>query len=274
MRLRRNVEVLLPGMRRYLRILKVFTRASLIRDMAFRGAFYIDLLHSILWLGVFFLLIEIMYIHTDALAGWNKGNLIVLLGVWSLLDDLASGTFWDGVKRIPTLVADGQMDFILTRPIDSQFIISVERFRFSRAISLIVDVALIAYGISLGGAAQWWSAVLLFPLMVIIGYITSFALFYFLHTLGFWFLRIDNIWALYEGFENVGKYPVDVFGRHIRLLSLTIVPITVMMVFPAEALVGLLDGFEILNGVLVAVVGFWLARKFYLYSLHRYSSIA
>lgn len=261
-------------MRRYFRILKVFTRASLVRDMAFRGAFYIDLLHSLLWLGVFFVLIEVLYVHTDTLAGWSKGNLIVLLGVWSLLDDLASGTFWEGVKRIPTLVAEGQMDFILTRPVDSQFIISVERFRFSRAIPLIADVALILYGIRLGGAAPWWNIGLLFPLMLVAGYVTSFALFYFLHTLGFWFLRIDNVWALYEGLENVGKYPVDVFGRHIKFLSLTIVPIAVMLVLPAEALIGFLTNFEVLNALVVAIIGFWLSRKFYRYSLNRYSSIA
>jgi len=261
-------------MLRYFRILKVFIRASFIRDIAFRGAFYIDLFHAVLWLGLFFLVIEVFFSHTAEIIGWNKGNLIVLLGVWSLLDDLANGTFWEGVKRIPTLVADGQLDFILTRPVDSQFIIAVERFRFSRAIPLIADVTLIVYGVNVGGAASGASMIVLFPLMLMAGYITAFSLFYFLHTLGFWFFRIDNIWALYEGIENVGKYPVDVFGRHIKLISLTIVPIAVMMLLPAEAIVGFLSGLEVLNALAVALAGFWLTRKFYLFSVRRYSSIA
>lgn len=261
-------------MKRYFRIFKVLTRASLIRDIAFRGAFYIDLFHAILWLGLFFLVIEVFFTHTTEIAGWSKGNLIVLLGVWSFFDDLASGTFWEGVKRIPTLVAEGQMDFILTRPVDSQFIISIERFRFSRVIPLIADIALIVYGLNLGGAGSFLSMGLLFPIMVVAGYVTAFSMFYFLHTLGFWFLRIDNIWALYEGIENVGKYPVDVFGRHIKLISLTVVPIAVMMVLPAEALIGFLSGAEVINALAVALLAFLFSRWFYQKSVRRYSSIA
>ena len=249
-------------------------RTAIARDMTFRGAFYVELFHVLMWIGLFFILIEVLFAHTREIAGWSKGNLIVLLGVWSLLDDLTSGTFWEGVKRIPSLVAEGQLDFIFTRPIDSQFLISVERFRISRAIPLIVDIALIVYGLKLGTVASWWVILFIFPIILLTGYLTSYAVFYFLHTLGFWFLRVDNVWAIYEGIENIGKYPLDVFGRHIKLLSLTIVPITIMMVFPAEALIGFLSAGEVVNALVVSIVAFYLARKFYQHSLRRYSSIA
>lgn len=261
-------------MRRYFRIFKILARTSFIRDIAFRGAFYIDVFHAVLWIGLFFVVIEVLFAHTESLAGWSKGNLVVLLGIWSLLDDLATGTFWDGVKRIPNLVAQGQLDFILTRPIDSQFLVSVERFRFSRVIPIVADILLIIYGIKIGSIGPWWSIAFLFPVMLAAGYITAFSLFYFLHTLGFWFLRIDNIWALYEGIENVGKYPLDVFGRHAKFLSLTIVPIAIIMMLPAEALIGFLSGTEVVNALIVAVVGFFLTRKFFQYSIRRYSSVA
>ncbi|MBI2552586.1 ABC-2 family transporter protein [Candidatus Uhrbacteria bacterium] len=261
-------------MRRYFRILKVLVRVSFIRDIVFRGAFYIDLFHAVLWLGLFFLVIEVFFSHTESIVGWTKGNLIVLLGIWSLLDDLASGTFWEGVKRIPTLVADGNMDFILTRPVDSQFLIAAERFRFSRVIPLIADIALISYGLSIGSIGSLWTILLGFPIVIIAGYLTVLSVFYLLHTLGFWFLRIDNIWALYEGIENIGKYPLDVFGRHIKLVSLTVVPLTVMFTLPAEALVGFLSGAEVINALLVSALFLWLTRKFYQYSVRRYSSVA
>lgn len=227
-----------------------------------------------IWLSVFFVVIEILFGHTESIVGWNKGNLIVLLGVWSFLDDLASATFWEGVKRIPTLVADGQMDFILTRPLDSQFLIAAGRFRFSRVIPLMADIALIIYGLSLGSIASFWVIAVAFPIVLVAGYLTALSVFYTLHTLGFWFLRVDNIWALYEGIENIGKYPLDVFGRHAKLVSLTVVPITVMFVLPAEALVGFISGIEVVNALAVAAVFLWLTRRFYQYSVRRYSSVA
>lgn len=261
-------------MRRYWRIFRILIRTAFIRDVTFRGAFYADIFHVVLWIGLFFTVIEVLFAHTQSLAGWSKGNLIVLLGVWSLLDDLASGTFWNGVQRLPQIIADGEMDFILTRPVDSQFLIAAERFRFSRVIPVLMDFALIAYGLKIGSMADWPVLVFGFPIVLVAGYLTAFAIFSLLHTLGFWFLRIDNVWALYEGFENIGKYPLDIFGRYIKLLSLTLVPLTIMFVFPAEALVGFISGTEVLNALVVAVVFLWLARRFYQYSVRRYSSVA
>lgn len=261
-------------MRRYLRILRILIRTSFIRDITFRGGFYVDAFYSFMWLGLFFIVIQVLFAHTSAIAGWSKGNLIVLLGVWSFLDDLATGTFWWGVSRLPTLVSDGTMDFILTRPVDSQFVIAAERFRFSRVILIAADIALIAYGLSIGSIASGLSLFIALPVVLVSGYLTAFSLFYLLHTLGFWFLRLNNIWALYEGLENIGKYPLDVFGRHVKLLSLTVVPLTVMFVFPAEALVGFLTTSEVFVALAVSVIFLALMRKFYQYSVRRYSSVA
>lgn len=257
-----------------MRILSILVRTSFVRDIAFRGAFFVDLFHAFLWLGLFFVVIQVLFQHTHEIVGWSKGNLIVLLGMWSLLDDFASGTFWDGVKRLPDFIADGKLDFILTRPVDSQFIIATDRFRVSRLIVMAADIALIVYGLSIGSVGALWSMLFGFPLVFIAGYLTGLAIFYILHTLSFFFLRINNIWALYEGFENVGKYPLDVFGRYIKLISLTVVPLTVMFVLPAEAFVGFLSSVEVINALVVSMIFLLLARKFYQYSVRRYSSVA
>ena len=139
---------------------------------------------------------------------------------------------------------------------------------------ILADVGLIAYGLTIGEMAPWHTIILRFPVLVVSGYIIALSVVYLLHTLGFWFLRINNVWALYDGLEGIAKYPLDVFGRHIKLLSLTIVPLTVMFMFPAQALLGRITTLEVLYAPVVAAIFFAVARWFYQYSVRRYSSVA
>jgi ABC-2 type transport system permease protein len=261
-------------MRRYFRILRIFVRTALVRDIEFRAAFFIEVFYPLVWLTLFFGVIQIFYSHTKSIAGWDKAALIVLLGVWSFIDDLGSGTFWRGVIRLPELVAEGKLDFLLVKPVDSQFMIAAERFVFARVILIVADIGLIAYGLSLGTIGSWWMVALAFPIFVITGYAILFSFFYIFHTLGFWYLRIENIWALAEGFENIGKYPIDIFGRHVKLISLTVVPLAVIFMFPAQALVGSITVLELLYAPVVAVIFLAFARWFYQKSVRRYSSVA
>ena len=64
----------------HLRVWAASARYSLTRALMFRGDFIIWSLVELFWMGVNLLLVEVIYRHTDSIAGWNRAEMLLLLG--------------------------------------------------------------------------------------------------------------------------------------------------------------------------------------------------
>ena len=259
-------------MKRYLSIFKVLFRTALIREMMFRSNFVIGTLATGAWLGIYFILLDLIFLHTDSIAGWSRRDAIMLFGVWSTMDDLITWLV-SGLKDLPAVVEDGTLDRLLTKPIDSQFIISFERFRFERAPLLLIDAGIIAYAYSLETIALH-PVMLLAPLLVLNGLAIGYSILLLFESLAFWFVRVSNLWALYHGITDLARYPVDIFGATVKIVAFTALPLAVMMMVPAQAFLGTLSWAMVLYSVLVSSVFLLISRKFYKFAVQRYSSVA
>ncbi|MDO8505078.1 MAG: ABC-2 family transporter protein [bacterium] len=260
-------------MKRYIRIFKVLFRTSLIREMAFRSNFVVGTAVTLSWIAVYFILLEVIFLHTDFIAGWSRRDAIMLYGVWSMMDDLISWFVAGGLKNLPLVVEDGTLDRLLTKPIDSQFIISFDRFEFNRAPLLLVDIGIILYAYSLHSISLR-PIMFLAPLLVINGAMIGYSILLLFESLAFWFVRVSNIWALYHGIADLARYPVDIFGRVIKAVSFTVLPFAVMMMVPAQAFLGTLSFGMVGYSILVSSFFLLISRKFYQFAVRRYSSVA
>jgi ABC-2 type transport system permease protein len=72
-----------------------------------------------------------------------------------------------------------------------------------------------------------------------------------LSTLSFWFVRVENLLAIFWSFLDAGRFPVDVYPGWLRVTLSTVVPIGIAVTVPAQAIAGRLDT----SGLLVMLVG-------------------
>ena len=85
-------------------------------------------------------------------------------------------------------------------------------------------------------------------------------------------VKVDNLWATYEGLAWIAKYPLDIFGSVIKAISLTVVPFSVAFAFPAQALAGKLDWPWVIYAIAVALFFFLVSRWFFNFALRHYTS--
>jgi ABC-2 type transport system permease protein len=135
----------------YWRLYKAFVRASFVREMEFRANFWAKMLYNALWLGFFLATLKIIYRHTDAIAGWRESEALMLAATLYFIDALISTLFYFGLSELPTLVRQGTLDFVLFKPVDSQFWLSLRRINLDQLGSLAVAVLLGVYALS----ADW-----------------------------------------------------------------------------------------------------------------------
>ena len=92
-------------------------------------------------------MLALVYSHTTELNGWSEPELLVVMGIQILLGGVIQTSIQPNMQRLMEDVRDGKLDFVLTKPEDSQVLVSVRDVRIWRAVDVISGGAVLAYGI-------------------------------------------------------------------------------------------------------------------------------
>ena len=82
----RRAEICGGGLVSYLRLLWIFLRIGVLNELAYRAEFWVQLVQSLLNLGVALAGLAVIFSHTEELGGWQSAELVALLGVFFLIN--------------------------------------------------------------------------------------------------------------------------------------------------------------------------------------------
>lgn len=258
-------------MARAWRIYRTFVRSSFVRAMQFKADFFGQLLSVASWITFIGFAVVVVYENVETVAGWERGPGFVIAGTSFLVSALCYLLF-PSLIELPEQFRRGTLDFVLTKPVDSQFWVSCRKVQISDIGTVLGSGAMVAYGAATtdpSPSPHGWTAYAV-ALLAGVALLYSFRL--ALMTLGVWFVRVDNLWALEEAASQVARQPVDVFGMPIRVLLTHILPIALFATVPTRLLVGRGTAYDLGNAVLWGIAGLILSRKFWLYAMRSYSS--
>ena len=71
----------------------------------------------------------ILYTHTNVINGWTLPQMIVLLGVYYIVQGANAVVFETSFQRFMEQVRLGTLDFVLIKPADSQFMVSTRHIQ-------------------------------------------------------------------------------------------------------------------------------------------------
>lgn len=258
-------------MRRYFRVYRAFFTSSLARELEFRANFLAKVGESVVWMGFFVMIVLVIYQNTDSVAGWSRGDAFILAATCFLFDALHAA-FFMSLLELPEQVRKGTLDFVIVRPVDSQFWVSMRRFNFSQIGTLLAGIAMVWAGIATGGhtpsAVQWIAY--LFLLGCALGLFYAFNL--MLMTLGIWLVRVDNLWVLSESALQVARFPLDIYSFTLRRVLTYAVPLAFLATIPARQIVKGFDPQMVALGAVWSVSALVAARLFWRFALTKYQS--
>lgn len=239
--------------------------------MEFRANFIAKVLQNLVWMFFFVAILLVIYGNTSNVAGWNRGDAFVLAASCFLLQALMMA-FFMSLMELPSHVRLGTLDYVVTKPIDSQFWVSARRFNFDQ-----IGVMLAGTGMLIAGSLtvkhaimpiQWLGYVILLGVALSIFY--SFNL--ILMTTAIWFVRVDNLWVLGQSILDVARFPTDIYQILVQRLFVYFVPMAFLATIPARQLVMGFDGQMVAIGVGWALVFLVASRLFWRYAVRNYAS--
>jgi ABC-2 type transport system permease protein len=254
-----------------LRLLAIFFRLGAMNEVQYRVNFWIHLLRSTMELGFALFSVMIVFGHTEDLNGWQPVDMVVLMGVWTLMSGLIGVTVQPSMEKLIEDVREGTLDFTLTKPEESQLLVSVSQVRVWRLVDVVLGSMTIV-------GALWWmeratgvSEILGFAVTLAAGSVILYSFWLMLSTLSFWFVRIQNILMIFHSMYDAARWPVTIYPTWMQAILTFIVPVAFAVTVPAGALVGRLSMQWLIGALALAAVLLVASRRFWKIGLRHYS---
>ncbi|GGL99679.1 ABC transporter permease [Deinococcus aerophilus] len=255
---------------RYLRLIRIFTGATISAQLEYRANFLGAVLGSLGQVGVALLTIGVLFAQTETVGGWTFREALLVTGFFMLTEGFISVFVQPNMSRIAEAIRTGSMDFTLLKPVDAQFNVSTRYLNVLRFPDLLIGLGLIGY------AASALTVTLAGVLTAAVLYLSALSIVYCiwlaLSTTAFWFVKTQNMAELFNGIFGAGRFPVSAFPLPVRFLLTFIVPIALITTVPAQAMTGRLTPLLALASPLVALALFAATRWFWLRAVASYTS--
>jgi ABC-2 type transport system permease protein len=259
-------------LRRYWRVYAACLRNCLARELEFRTSFALTAGSTVLWAIFSMVLAGLIFTNVRQVAGWDLDRMFVLTGSFLIVDGLAFGLFQRNMQRLSELVNKGELDFVLTRPISSQFLVSIRYVDFADLPTTVVGVVYVLIGVGRLGLTPGPLEVGGYVLLVGCALLSLYAIWFMAVTLVLWTGRINNIAAVVEPFQGLARMPSDVYRGLVKQIFTYGLPIAVIATLPSKALLGVLEPGMVPYQIGLTAVLLWGSHRFWHFSLRRYTS--
>ncbi|NET00025.1 MAG: ABC transporter permease [Sphaerospermopsis sp. SIO1G2] len=257
-------------MKRYLKVIRLFWSAAISTEMEYRLNFIIATLTSLGNLVGSIFGLFLFYRQDYTFPGWSWEASLIVLGVFTLLQGFSASFLSPNLNRIVRHVQEGTLDFILLKPIRSQFWLSTHTLSPWGLPDLIFGCIIIVYaGQRLGlGIRNYFLSI--FPL--ICGLVILYSLWFILGSTTVWFVKIYNVTEVLRGLLEAGRYPIVAYPTTYRVFFTFIVPVAFLTTVPAQVLLGESSLTWLIGAVFLAGLLFFISTWFWRFALRFYTS--
>jgi len=256
----------------YLKVWLASARYSITRTMMFRGDFLVWSLVEFFWMGVNVLMVSVIYRHTDSIAGWNRNEMLLLLGTSMLIQRMLMGFFWSGIFEMGRNVRSGNFDFFLAQPGNVMFTATTRKVDPDGLVNCVVAAALVAYSAAELGLHPGPGAIALYGCMLLCGLVIHYSILVLSVSAVFWLTSAQGVEGGYFTLAEFSRLPREAFRGVTSVLFVWLLPVVVVSNAPARVL---LKGFDPLWAAwlaALAVLWFALAVLVFHRGLRRYAS--
>jgi ABC-2 type transport system permease protein len=261
---------------RYVRLLVSLGGYTLNRELAFRGNFLVKVSVEVLWLAILVAFFRTVFGRTSTIAGWSEPQYFFFVGCFFAMNGLIEMLFLDNCNEFAELVRTGDLDGLLLKPIDEQFLITCRRIDWGTAPNVLMGSALMVIAL----VQMSWQfdpvRILTFLLTFVCGTAIAYSFMLLLTSLSVWMVRNQSLMEMWWLFSSVARYPKEIFtgpwAGPLGAFFTYCVPILLVVNVPANAMVHALDPPAVALTLAATGLLLWLSRRFFLRALRSYRS--
>ena len=260
-------------MKANLRFVYLLLKMKLSRMMVYRLSFFgVTFADGSLFV-IHLLTFMIIYGNIGSIGGWSRGQMIVFVGTFSIINALNMLIYFFGVNGIPQKIRTGDLDQYITKPVNPLLRLTFESINPGSFPLVILSVMIVAYGASVGGIAVSFSLAARYAALVLLMTLLWYDMEIIIRTIPFFVISVDGITQL-EGhmLELNFKVPGVLFRGAFRIFFYYVAPYGIMATVPTQYLTGAASAQTLAHAVCVVAAFTAFTLWFWKFGLRHYKS--
>lgn len=247
-------------------------RLNLAALMAYRTNFINSVLASIGW-GLFSLYsVIILTTRITSAYGWTREELLLFNGLYGVIIGAFHMFISVNMGRFSRIIHFGDLDGILTKPIDSQFSVSLWLVDFTMILRILIAAGYSVWILTILGIALSFSQIVMAVVFALSAWVVLYSLWFLVLTNIIWHTNLSNLVRLLYVFESMGRFPKEMSKQLTGFLFLVVLPITLVINTPTRVLLNKVVVSDVVLLLVFTLVFGSAARIYWLYALRHYSS--
>lgn len=241
-------------------------------EAQYRVNFFLLIIMNLGWGLVYVFLYVFIFKHIDQVGDWTYERSLVLAATFLLTNTLSKFLFGQNFRRFAQIIYKGDLDLILTKPLSSQFYISLRQFYFRPFVRFILALVVIVTVLIQSEIQITFLSSLSYLFFLLISTIVTYCLLFIGCCSVFWIGNIENIYRFFHPILRATALPFDILPGILKEIFFFVIPLVFISTIPAKALLNLVSWPTVLYGIFIAFVLLFLSCKLWNFALTRYSS--
>ncbi len=255
--------------KKYLKIWWIMSKNSFVMVISQKLSLSVFLIGKVIRFSFFFIFLFFLLKGSTTLAGYSGTQVIFFFLTFNIIDIVSQFLFREVYKFRPMIV-NGDFDLVLVKPINSLFRVLLGG---ADIIDLITIPPVIAATVYFGSLLQPnFVEVILYLALLLNGLLMAMAFHILVLSLAIITMEIDHTVMIYRDITNLGRLPVDIYKQPLQMFLTYLIPVGVMITFPAKALMGLVSAGGIAVSLAVGLAVLLISFRFWNLALRKYSS--
>ncbi len=259
-------------MKRYFNILRIFWSASVSAEMEYRANFIMAVLSSGIMLVGTVMMLYLFYSTGYEMGGWHWRDALAVVGAFTFLEGMQSAFMTPNRTRVTEYVREGTLDFVLLKPVDSQFWLSVRAVSLWGIPNVLLGLAILVYVIVTREVTPGPTDILLSLTTLSMAVLVLYSLGYLLSTLTIWYVKLYNITMAMQALVETGRYPIPAYKPAYQAFFTFVLPVAFMTTVPAQFLTGRGSATWLIATAAVTAVLLFASIAFWRFALRYYTS--
>ena len=260
------------NLKKYIKIYSLFVYTSLSSELEYKANILIDFVTAIISLVGSLFLLTIFFQNTDYIGGWKFEQALIIQGIYTILNGITNTWFNPNLTEIVKHIREGTLDFVILKPIDSQFFISLKKIAPSGILEIILGVALLFYSIGINQINLNLGFIFLCFTTLFCSIGILYSLWFLISTTTIWFVKTWNATEVLRSFLYIGRFPLNSFSFSLRIFFSIFIPIAFITTIPSQVFLGIAQIWEILIELIVSGLFLIISRRFWFFALKFYTS--
>ena len=264
-------RALITNMAKYLKLYKTFIKNCLIRELEFRLNFIIHTVVFFSYTSLAYISVFLIYGQVDNIGNWNRDKMLLLVTVASFSNALIKMTLHQNINNLPDYIRKGDMDFLLSKPVNTRFLVSTRYFYFEQIPRLIMFFYLVFKFTFQVNSHISGMAIFISFLLILLGIFAMYCLLFIISCIAFWKPRLWNLFAIVDKIQGLADKPADIYKGLLKHF-VNILPIAAFATIPTKFLLGEGTTNLLIGAICITIFFFFLSQIVWNLGLRHYES--